>query len=150
MTDSELGVGELIHNGVLYDRLNQFDDDIPFYLELSKRAEGRVLELCCGTGRITITLSQQGIDITGLDFTESMLQRAREKATGLPLSFVKGDMRSFAIEESFKLIFIPFNSLQNTYTLEDLEGIFTCIKKHLSPGGIFAFDVFNPKVDIFE
>jgi len=148
MSKSYLGVGELIYNNRLYDKINSFDSDFSFYTELSKEAGGAVLELCCGTGRLTIPIHNAGVDITGLDYTESMLEGAREKSKGLNIPFVQGDIRSFNLNKKFNLIFIPFNSFQHMYTLSDVEQAFECIQKHLAQGGLFAFDIFNPSIDL--
>lgn len=143
------GVSDTIYYTKIYDRINQFVDDIDFYLKLCKEIEGSVLELCCGTGRITLPLRKSGIDITGLDFTPSMLKRAREKSQeqGLDCNFLEGDMRDFELDQKFDLIFIPFNSLLNTYTFDDINAIFSSVKKHLKPNGRFAFDIFNPNLN---
>ncbi len=141
-----LRVGELVHDGLLYDGVNNFLGDLPFYAKWCGEARGDVLELCCGTGRLTIPLRQSGIRITGLDFTPSMLDRARQKAgnAGIDLGLLEGDMRSFELNRRFRLIFIPFNSIQNTYSLSDLERIFSRVRRHLAPGGRFILDIFNP------
>ncbi len=143
------GVGSRIYAVELYDAINRFDYDLDFYLGLSQDAKGAVLELCCGTGRLTLPIRQAGVDITGLDFTPAMLQRAREKfkAHGLEGSLVAGDMRNFSLDRAFSLIFIPFNSFLNTYHFEDINAIFSAVKAHLEEGGIFAFDIFNPNLD---
>lgn len=147
---ADLGVDRLIHHGHHYDAINTFDDDFPFYLKWCRRVKGRVLELCCGTGRLSIPLAKKGIEIEGLDFSEDMLRYARKKAAdaqvGIP--WHKGDMCKFSLRKKFALIFIPFNSLQNTYRFEDVEKIFECVKKHLGPRGLFIFDVFNPSIHL--
>lgn len=145
----DLGVGRLVHNGFLYDAQNTFETDLPFYLAQARRARGPVLELCCGTGRLTLPLAARGIDVTGVDFSTSMLARAKAKAraAGLSLPLVRQDMRRLRIGRRFALIFIPFNSLQNTYALSDLERIFRGVRRHLRPDGRFIVDVFNPNVD---
>lgn len=148
-TDNDLGVGGgLIYDAALYDGLNTFVHDIPFYLDLARQARGPVLELCCGTGRITLPLLAAGLDVTGVDHTPSMLAGARKKAAerGLRGKFVKGDMRTLRLGRKFRLVFIPFNSLQHTYTLAAAERVFATVRSHLAPGGRFAFDVFNPSI----
>ncbi|MBI5622339.1 MAG: class I SAM-dependent methyltransferase [Elusimicrobia bacterium] len=144
-----LGVDREIYDADLYDGFNRFMDDVPFYLGLARSAAGAVLELCCGTGRLTLPLARAGIDITGLDFTPSMLGRAREKASaeGLGIRFVRGDMRRASLARRFKLVFIPFNSIQNTYSIADVEAVLANVRRHLSRDGRFAFDVFNPSLD---
>jgi len=145
-----LGVGPIIYNGELYDGQFKNKDDLPFYHKWCQKAKGPVLELCCGTGRLTIPLAKTGIDITGLDKESSMLTRAKAKLKeqGLDAVFIKGDMRRFGLGRKFKLIFIPFNSIQNTYTLNDIEGIFARVKEHLTWDGIFILDIFNPSIRI--
>jgi SAM-dependent methyltransferase len=145
-----LGVGELIFDANIYDAVNHFTNDVPLYQKWARKAGGTVLELCCGTGRITIPLAKAGLQITGLDFTDSMLERAKEKSAsaGVQVEWIRGDMRQFNLGRTFSGILIPFNSLQNTYTLSDVEDVFRCIKNHLQPGGLFVFTVFNPSLEI--
>ncbi|OFZ55080.1 MAG: hypothetical protein A2428_02595 [Bdellovibrionales bacterium RIFOXYC1_FULL_54_43] len=128
--------------------MNTFTTDLPFYLDYALRQGGEVLELCCGTGRLTIPMAKAGVKITGLDFTPTMLARAKEKAqaAGLNIPFIQGDMRTKRLRKKFKMIFIPFNSLLNTYTIEDTEKVFATVRRHLAPGGPFLFDVFNPSI----
>ncbi|MBL6989590.1 MAG: class I SAM-dependent methyltransferase [Bacteriovoracaceae bacterium] len=144
----EFKFGELVHDSLLYDKLNDFDYDLPFYESWCKKANGPVLELCCGTGRLTIPLAQKGIDITGIDYTDAMLKAAHKKAKrhNLEIEFLKQDMRSFEVNKLFKLIFIPFNSLQCLVDFRDVEQVFTNVKKHLGPGGVFIIDIFNPNI----
>lgn len=150
MKGMEFGVDDaLIYQPEIYDRMNDFDGDVAFYKSLALEAQGSILELCCGTGRLTIPLAKAGFDVTGLDFTLSMLDCARKKneENGLDIEFVQGDMRKFSLDKTFDFIFIPFNSIQNTYSMDDIVSIFNCIKRHLSPNGLFAFDIFNPNLD---
>lgn len=151
MTDkSKYCIDDLVHDGEIYDALNKFDFDLAFYKKWCKKAGGRCLELCCGTGRLTIPLALDGIDMTGVDYTESMIKKAREKAdkNNLSIGLFSQDMRGLDLSKlspgKFSLIFIPFNSLQCIYELEDLEEIFRRVKTHLAEGGLFIIDIFNP------
>lgn len=148
--EPSFGVGGLIHHGELYDGLNRFDHDLPFYRKWCARAGGWILELCAGTGRLTLPLAEEGFQIVGLDCNESMLKRARYKATqqGLSTPFIQRDMRDFALDRRFELIFIPFNSFQCIYTREDQERVFHCIKSHLEEKGRFILEVFNPSIEM--
>ncbi len=106
-------VGKLIYDGNIYDGMNTEIDDLPFYSRwLKKRKNGNILELCCGTGRLTIPLAQEGYNITGVDNNTSMLKQAKEKANELkaPVRFIKSDIRSLDLPEVYDIIFIPFNS----------------------------------------
>ena len=72
---------EVYWDGAHYDAFNRpYRDDFKFYLREALAAGGPVLELACGTGRLTIPLKKKGVDITGLDMSGPMLVRAREKA----------------------------------------------------------------------
>mgnify|MGYP001545328371 CR=1 FL=1 len=144
------GVDQIIHSGDIYDALNTDMSDLPFYEKLCKSIDGPVLELCCGTGRLTIPLAQAGIHITGLDLEESMLNRAKEKAqkANMDIPLHQGDIRSFDLNKKYAFVFIPFNSLQNIYTWTDVELVFQCVKKHLEPNALFCFDIFNPDIKL--
>src|SRR5687767_14825138 len=89
-------------------------DDIPFYLELAREASAKdqsVLELACGTGRVTIPVAQAGVNIAGLDRSPAMLAVAQRKAEALAnVRWVEGDMANFKLEEQFGLVIIPFRS----------------------------------------
>jgi 2-polyprenyl-3-methyl-5-hydroxy-6-metoxy-1,4-benzoquinol methylase len=142
---------DLYWDGRHYDlQTKDFVEDISFYERQIDRYGQPVLELACGTGRITIPLAKKGIDITGLDVTESMLSLAREKArsTGLQIEWVLADCRDFHMRRKFRLVFIPVNSITHLHALEDLESCLHCIREHLEDQGRFIIDVFNPRLDI--
>jgi len=142
-------VGELIYDGNIYDGMNTGIDDLPFYSRwLKKSKNGNILELCCGTGRLTIPFAQEEHIITGVDNSASMLKQAREKATKLkaPISFIESDMRSLDLPEMYDLIFIPFNSIHHLYTNQDFFNVLIGVKKHLKENGYFIFDCFNPNI----
>ena len=142
-------VGKLVYDGNIYDGMNTGTDDLPFYSHwLKKRKKGKILELCCGTGRLTIPLTQEGYNITGVDNNSSMLEQAREKANELnvPIEFIESDMRSFDLSEFYDIIFIPFNSIHHLYNNQDFFNVLTTVKKHLKKDGYFLFDCFNPDI----
>jgi 2-polyprenyl-3-methyl-5-hydroxy-6-metoxy-1,4-benzoquinol methylase len=114
-----------------------------FYIEQARGSGGRVLELGCGSGRLTIPIAQKGIDIVGADLSPSMLQSARAKGTaaGLQIPFVQTDMRQFDLGARFSTILIPGNSLLHLLTIKDLKQCFASVRRHLAPGGKLVFDV---------
>ena len=152
MTTENFGVGELIYDPQIYDKVNQFNVDFNFYYNLAKDLKGKVLELCCGTGRLTIPLKEKGIDISGVDYKKSMLEEAKKKALekNLKIDFTFGDMKNLDLngDEKYEMIFIPYNSIQNTYTIEDISNIFSSVAKYLKDDGIFVFDIFNPSIEL--
>jgi SAM-dependent methyltransferase len=138
---------EVYWDGCHYDADNtSVQADLPFYLKEAKKAKGPVLELACGTGRLTIPIACSGVDITGVDISEPMLSRARDKAAfaGANAVFIRADIRFFRLKTKFKFIFIPFNSMQHLHDRVSLERFFSRVKAHLAPGGRFILDVFNP------
>ncbi len=141
----------LYRDGRHYDAMNQdIVADIPFYVDEAKRANGPVLELACGTGRLSIPIAQSGVEIVGLDLVPSMLAHARSKAkqAGTAITFIQGDCRSFALQRKFALILMGFNSMQHIHDHDSLVAMFACIRQHLAAGGRFVFDVFNPKLSL--
>lgn len=114
-------------------------------LKLAQEAAGSVLELGCGTGRVTIPLAQAGIPITGLDVTPGMLARAQAKSPGLPITWVEADVRSFRLDHSFKLIFTRGAVFQHLLQRSDQEAFLTRVKEHLAPDGCLLLDIgFKP------
>ena len=117
-----------------------------FYLEEARKAGGPILELGCGTGRLTLPLARDGHDVVGLDLSARMLQQARGKAAaqGLDVTFVEGDMRAFGLGRQFALVLVSCNSLAHLTTSAEIRACFECVRRHLSPEGVFAFDIVNP------
>lgn len=143
----------LYRDGRFYDLENSsLTADIPFYLELAKSVRGPVLEVACGTGRITLPLARAGIQMTGLDVSPGMLAQARTKtaAENLTVDWVEADCRNFDLKKKFKLIYIPFNSMHHMLDTESIEAFLNCVKNHLDQDGKFAFDVFNPALKILS
>ena len=77
-----------------------------------------------------------------------MLEQANLKATkaGLEIDFIEGDIRTLDLDETFDLIFIPFNSIHHLYENEDLFKTFNVVKSHLNEGVLFLLDCFNPNI----
>ena len=147
--DTDYKVGELIYDAHIYDGLNTFLSDLQFYKKwLPAKKEARILELCCGTGRLTIPIAQAGYNICGVDYTPSMLEQAKKKAfeAKLKIDFIEADIKMLDLQEKFDLIFIPFNSIHHLYQNEDLFKTLECIKNHLQKRSLFLLDCFNPNI----
>lgn len=132
----------------LYDRIVQAGPCEAFYRDLARRTGGPVLELACGTGRLTLPLARDGHAMVGLDASPAMLRAAQAKADAedLDITFVQGDMRAFDLERRFPLVVLCCNSLAHLTTNGDVRAGLACVLKHLAPGGLFAFDIVNPDV----
>jgi SAM-dependent methyltransferase len=120
-----------------------------FYRELASQVGDPVLDLACGTGRLTIPLARDGHEVVGLDASPAMLSAARCKAVEdgpVDLTFVEGNMRSFDLGRRFPLVIVSCNSLAHLTSNEELRDCFSRIHHHLDPGGLLAFDIVNPDV----
>ena len=130
--------------------------DVPFYLEYAKRLcgeNGEILELGCGTGRVALVLAKEGFFVTGLDLSQQMLEvfqnkLAKEVAVYPELErrmkIVYGSMSDFYIERKFALITAPFRAFQAVTIQRDIEVTLSCVREHLTEGGLFIVNVFNP------
>ena len=130
----------------VYDAITPPGPCEPFYREEARRTGGPVLELACGTGRLTVPLAQDGHEVVGLDASPAMLARARQKAAeaGATAAFVSGDMRAFDLGRRFGFVLVSCNSLGHMTEPEDLQACLAAVRRHLAPGGVLAFDVVLP------
>jgi SAM-dependent methyltransferase len=142
----------------LYD-LDQRDNlvvDIPFYLEYAKKQQGNILELGCGTGRVSIELAKAGYEVTGLDLSEPMLEIYKSKTKKLPqnirekITLINGNMANFTINNKFSLIIAPFRAFQALTDDNDIKNCLKCIKSHLDKDGLFIINVFRPYKEMDE
>lgn len=125
-------------------------DDIPFYVALAREAAAAghaVLELGCGTGRVTIPIARAGADVVGLDNAEPMLDVARRKAGDSPNPrWVHAEMAGFELDQRFGLAIIPFRSFLLLLTVEEQKACLARIHAHLIEGGRLALNIFNPSI----
>ena len=128
--------------------------DIPygldFYLDLARQANGPVLDVACGTGRILLPCLQAGVDIEGLDLFEPMLKTLRAKAAALSLTprLHQFDMSDFSLPRRFALVMIPFNAFIHNMTQEAQISCLRRCGEHLCSGGKLVFDTFFPSLEI--
>ena len=140
---------EIYWDGAHYD-LNHKElpnyGDTDFYFRQAVKAKGPVLELACGTGRITVALARKGIDIRGLDISRQMLAEAAKKSgkAGINVEWINADARKFKVNGKFPLVIMPFRSLQHIHSHNDLLSLFRSVRGHLRKGGKFIFDIQNP------
>jgi SAM-dependent methyltransferase len=127
-----------------YDIRDPSDTGIAFYTALAQETGDPVLEIACGTGRVSIPLARLGFAVTGLDIVPGMLARARSKSAGLPVRWIEGDARTFDLGEHFRLIFLTGNAFQAFLTRADQEALLARVGAHLHDEGLFAFETRNP------
>jgi len=128
-----------------YDIEDSSDTGIAFYSALAQETGGPVLEIACGTGRVSIPIARLGFAVTGVDIVPGMLAQARSKSAGLPTRWVEGDARAFDLGEYFRLIFVTGNAFQAFLTRADQEALLERVRAHLHDDGLFAFETRNPR-----
>jgi ubiquinone/menaquinone biosynthesis C-methylase UbiE len=119
--------------------------DIAFYIELAREADGTLVELAVGNGRVAIPVAQAtGRQVTGVDSSPAMLEQARERAAeaGVQLDLHQGDMRELTLDEQAALIYCPFRALLHLPTWADRRRTFERVAASLRPGGRFAWNAF--------
>jgi SAM-dependent methyltransferase len=126
-------------------------EDVPFYVELAREAEGPIVELAVGNGRVAIPVTEAtGRTVIGIDISPAMLAQARENAAaaGVELELREGDMRELELDEPAALIYCPFRGLQHLPNWAERRLTFERIAASLQPGGRFAWNafVFNPLI----
>jgi SAM-dependent methyltransferase len=130
---------------------NNSGKDIAFYLDRALMVNGPILELGCGTGRITLPLIHHGCRVDALDISEPMLQRLERKAQSQlnaderqRLSLHCMDMRELALGRKYPLIICPFSAFTYLVEEEDQRIALRKILEHLEQDGRFILDVFVP------
>ena len=120
-------------------------EDVPFYVELAREADGPIVELAVGNGRVAIPVAREtGRRIIGIDSSPAMLAQARVKAAeaSVELDLREGDMRELELEEPAALVYCPFRSLLHLPTWADRRRTFERVAMSLLPGGRFAWNSF--------
>ena len=127
--------------------------DVPFWRRVASAAQGPVLELGCGTGRVSIPLAKIGIDLVGIDRSAPMLERAQQRmergrAGRIPNpqsripTLVRGDIRALPFRaRSFAAVLAPYGILQSLIRPRDLTSTLASVARVLEPGGTFGIDL---------
>lgn len=123
--------------------------DIPFWTRLARIFGSPILELGCGTGRLTFPIAQTGVSVTGLDISRPMLALARKKYKTQPrmvrkrITFVEGDAREFTLKGRFHAIFSPWGFVP--VTTQEQNSLLTRVARHIDRDGYFVVDIENLK-----
>ncbi len=131
-------------NPLWYDAENRWAPDDDFYLALAKRIGGPVLDVACGTGRLTRAIAATGIAITGVDLMAPMLAQARVLAGNLPITWQQADCRTMHLGQRFRLALMTSHGFQHLLTNADQDAFLATVYAHLEQGGRFAFETRNP------
>jgi SAM-dependent methyltransferase len=136
---------------MFYDLLwTSKQDDVPFYMAMAKETRGPVLELACGTGRVLLPLARAGIEVTGLDVCQPMLDKLQTRLDAEPrevqarVALKCADMREYRFTRKFKLVFCAFNSFLHLITTDDQLACLRSVREYLADDGRLVLDVFAP------
>jgi SAM-dependent methyltransferase len=131
-----------------YATVTSLGPDVKFYEALAAGNGGPVLELGCGTGRALLPIAARGIRCAGVDASPAMLEefRAKPGADAVDLSCQR--MESFDLPgRRYRMIFSAFRGFQHLDEVQQQLDCLARVRAHLEPGGVFAFDVFNPRLE---
>jgi SAM-dependent methyltransferase len=139
----------------VYDELftTRFAADVtPATVELLAElaGPGPVLELAVGTGRVALPLAERGLQVHGIDASESMVARMRAKPGGDAIPVTTGDFAAVDVEGTFSLVFVVFNTFFALLTQDDQVRCFANVAAHLGPGGAFLIEAFVPDLTRFD
>ena len=109
-------------------------------------AGGRAVEFAIGTGRIALPLAAAGVPVTGIELSDAMIARLREKAGSEEIPVVRGDMAEASAGEGFALAILVFNTISNLLTQEEQVRCFRNAARHLAPGGCFVVELWVPQL----
>ena len=132
----------------LYDSYLRFTDDLPFFIQECQKAEGSVLELMCGTGRISIPLLEAGVNLTCVDSSPAMLAIFRQKLIEKELNttLIEANVTDLKLETQFDLILLPFKSFHELKTKTEQQKVLDKIAELLNLNGRFICTLHNPEV----
>jgi SAM-dependent methyltransferase len=140
----------------LYDPWSRsVKEDVDFYVAEARKADGPIVELGVGTGRIAVPTAQAGVQVIGIDSSEGMLEICRRRAAEVGVSELLdlrlGDLRRPPVQERVTLVTCPFRALLHLQSDEERLDAFRAVYRLLHPGSRFVFDVFAPsRADVEE
>jgi SAM-dependent methyltransferase len=132
-----------------YDLAPDFPADIPFYLEQVRSPADTILELGCGTGRVTVALAPRVALLHGVDLSPAMVERCRTRLRDAGIDPARAattvaDITSLHLGRRFGLVIAPYRVFQNLTTEAQVAGLFATIRAHLAPGGRAILNAFRP------
>lgn len=131
----------------LYDKENDtYKEDITFLEKWASKTEGIIIDLACGTGRVTIPLARKGYRVIGVDLHNGMLNEAKNKTSNqnLQIDWVEQDCSKLDLDVKSNLIFSVGNSFQHFLTNDDQDGLLMSVNRHLETNGVFIFGTRFP------
>lgn len=132
----------------LYDSYVNVNTDIPFFIGETSHFDDEILELMCGTGRVSVSLLESGRKLCCIDYSEKMLEVFRNKIQGknYPVNIIQMDVTALDLNKKFGLIILPFHSLSEILSTDLQLKALERISEHLNPDGVFICTLQNPVV----
>ncbi len=133
---------------ILYDKENEaYLPELPLLVKWVEKSGGTIIDIACGTGRVTIPLAKRGYDLIGVDVHKGMLDEAKKKSADHSIQWIEQDCTNFQLEMKSRLIFSVGNSFQHFLTNEAQDGLLSSVNKHLEMDGVFIFGTRFPSAD---
>jgi SAM-dependent methyltransferase len=117
---------------------------VDFLAELA--GDGRALEFAVGTGRIAVPLSERGVAVSGIELSQAMVAKLREKPGGGAIEVAIGDMTTTTVEGTFRVVYLVYNTIMNLTTQAAQVACFRNAAAHLEPGGYFVIECMVPEL----
>ena len=108
--------------------------------------DGGALELAIGTGRVAVPLAQRGVRVHGIDLSEAMVAKLREKPGSEQIGTTIGDYTTTRVDETFSLVYLVYNTIGNVTSQDDQVACFQNAADHLEPGGCFVIEIEIPQL----
>ena len=118
------------------------DPAVDFLANLA--GDGTALELAIGTGRVAIPLLERGIDVSGIDLSQPMVDQLHTKCSSMPV--LVGDMTTTTVPGRFSLVYVVWNGIANLRTQAEQVECFRNAARHLAPGGRFVIELWTPGI----
>ena len=120
------------------------DPAVEFIVDLA--GDGAALEFGIGTGRIALPLANRGVQVHGIDLSDAMVASLRAKPSGEQIGVTIGDFTTTAVEGTFSVVYLVFNTIMNLTTADEQIACFQNAAAHLEPGGRFVIEVGVPQL----
>lgn len=122
-------------------------DPIDLLAELA--GSGPALELGIGTGRVALPLHERGVEVHGIDASDAMVAKLRDKPGGEQIPVAMGSFADFWLETRFRLVYVPFNTFFALRTQDEQLACFRAVARHLVDDGAFLIEAFVPDLTRF-
>jgi SAM-dependent methyltransferase len=133
-----------------YGEADFLEKDASIELLAELAGGGPVLELAIGTGRLALPLAERGLEVHGVDASEAMVARLREKPGGADIPVTMGDFADVPVEGAYPLVFVAFNTFFGLPSQEAQVRCFANAAAHLAEGGVFLIEAFVPDLGRFD